>query len=360
MEEQKHIVDDKITLREVVLRFKFWLSYFIGQWKLLFLAGLIGLGLGALASVLKKPVYHAETTFVLEESDMSGLGQMSGLASLVGVNLGSLGSSSGLFQGDNIMELYRSDNMLGKTLLSPFDDQSLLIDRYISFQELDKKWKRKVDLTAMDFSKPRENFTVSQDSVLKEISKLIREKQLSVEKPNRKLTIIQVNVSSKDEKFAKVFNETLVDKVNSFYFETKTKKTAENLEILQSQADSVRKILDQSLAAFASSTDRVPNPNPLLQAATVDARKKQVDVQASTAVYTEIVKNLEIAKVNHRNNSPLIQIIDTPVLPLKRSEIKLVKGMVLGAIAVGFIALLFLYFGELYRIHVEEKQGQEI
>lgn len=357
MADQKHIVDDKITLREVVLRFKYWTGYFVGKWKTLLLVGLVGLALGAIASILKKPVYHAETTFVLEESDMSGLGQMSGLASLVGVNIGSLGSSSGLFQGDNIMELYRSDNMLGKTLLSDFDENQLLIDRYISFNELESKWKRKVDLSGMDFSIPRENFSVSQDSVVKEIAKLIREKQLSVEKPNRKLTIIQVNVSSKDEAFAKVLNETLVEKVNSFYFETKTKKTAENLLILQSQADSVRKILDESILAFASSTDRVPNPNPLLQAATVDARKRQVDVQASTAVYTEIVKNLEIAKVNHRNNSPLIQIIDTPRFPLKRTEIKLLKGMVLGAVILGLFALLYLYFSELYRLHIEEKQG---
>lgn len=354
MGDQKHIIDDKITLRELIGRLQYWVAFFISQWKLLLLAGIIGLALGALASILKKPVYHAETSFVLEESDMGSLNQMSGLASLVGVNLGSLGSSSGLFQGDNIMELYRSDNMIGKTLLSPFDSTQSLIERYISFHELDEKWKRKVDLNKLDFSIPRENFTVSQDSVVKEIAKLIRERQLTVEKPNRKLTIIQVTIASKDERFSKVFNETLVERVNTFYFETKTKKTAENLEILQTQADSVRRILDESLLAFASSTDRIPNPNPLMQAATIDARKKQVDVQASSAVYSEIVKNLEIARVNHRNNSPLIQIIDSPRYPIRRTEIKLVKGMVLGAFILGLLTLFYLYFRQLYILHVRE------
>ncbi|MFD2203704.1 exopolysaccharide biosynthesis protein [Shivajiella indica] len=352
----EHIIDDKITLKEVVQRFRYWIGFFIGEWKFLILAGSIGLILGALTSFLKKPVYHAETTFVLEESDMSSLGQMSGLASLIGVNLGSIGSTSGLFQGDNIMELYKSDNMLSKTLLSPFDVNSLLIDRYIQFQELDKKWKRKVDFSKLDFSLPRESFSVTQDSVIKEVSKLIREKHLAVEKPNRKLSIIQVNVSSKDEPFAKVFNETLVENVNTFYFETKTKKTAENLAILQSQADSVRNLLDESILAYASTTDRVPNPNPILQTATVEARKRQVDVTASSAVYAEIVKNLEIAKVNHRNNSPLIQIIDTPRFPLKRTEIRLLKGMVFGALIVGILALFYIYVRQLYRLHVAEKK----
>lgn len=350
----EHIIEDKITLKEVVQSFRYWVLFFIGKWKTLLIAGLIGLILGALASILKKPVFHAETTFVLEENDMSGIGQMSGLASLIGVNLGSIGTTSGLFQGDNIMELYKSDNMLSKTLLSPFDTNTLLIERYIKFQKLDRKWRRKVDFSKLDFSISREQFTVTQDSVIKEVSKLLREKHLSVEKPNRKLSIIQVIVSSKDEPFAKVFNETLVDNVNTFYFETKTKKTAENLAILQSQADSVRNILDESILAYANTTDKVPNPNPILQTATVEARKRQVDVTASSAVYSEIVKNLEIAKVNHRNNSPLIQIIDTPRFPLQRSEIRLLKGMVFGAVILSVLALCFIYVRQTYRLHISQ------
>jgi hypothetical protein len=353
MNGQQHILDDKITLKEVIVNFRGWISFFLGKWKIFSLAILIGIVLGALVSIFKKPVYHAETTFVLEESDMGGMGQVSGIASLLGINLGSMTGPSGIFQGENIMELYRSDNMLGKTLLSPFDDKSLLINKYIEFNELDRKWNSKVDMAKLDFSIPRENFSVTQDSVVKEISKLIREKHLSVEKPNRKLSIIYVTVSAKDEQFAKVFNESMVERVNNFYLETKTKKTAENLSILQSQADSVRAVLDQNLMEFANMADRIPFPNSLVQSATVDSRRKQVDIQAATAVFAEITKNLEIAKVNHRNNSPLIQIIDAPRYPLKSTRIKLLKGMVYGALIMVFGALFFLYFRQLYRLHIE-------
>lgn len=354
MTDNKHFSDSQLTLKEVIQNLRAWLLFFISQWKILIAAGLIGMVLGALVSIFKKPVFHAETSFVLEEGDTGGISQMSGLASLVGVNLGSLGSTSGLFQGDNIMELYKSDRMLGETLLSPFDQEKLLIDRFVEFEELDKKWGSKVDISGMDFSLERQQFTVAQDSVVQQVSKLIRERQLSVVKPDRKLSIIQVSISSKDEAFAKIFNETLVDKVNTFYLETKTKKTGENLRILQTQADSVRSILDESIAEYATATDRVPNVNPLLNSAQVESRKRQIDVQATAAVYQEIVKNLEIAKVNHRNNSPLIQIIDSPRFPLKRTEIRLVKGIVLGAIIVGLLTLFALYFRRLYQKHVQE------
>lgn len=354
MTENKHFSAQQFTLRDVILNVREWIGFFLSQWKILVLSGIVGLGIGALISLVNKPVFHAETSFVLEEGETGGIGQMSGLASLVGVNLGSLGGTSGLFQGDNIMELYRSDRMIGETLLSPFDDSLRLIDRYIKFEELDLKWSSKVDFSSMDFTLPRQQFTVSQDSVVKEVCRLIRENQLSVAKPDRKLSIIQVSISSEDEKFAKAFNEAMVNKVNTFYFETKTKKTGENLAILQTQADSVRAILDESLGAYANATDRVPNANPLLTSGIVDTRKRQIDVQATGAVYQEIVKNLEIAKVNHRNNSPLIQIIDSPMLPLKRSEIRLVKGMVLGAVITGLIIFFGLYFRRLYQKHVQE------
>ncbi|WP_339750982.1 transmembrane domain-containing protein [Algoriphagus aquimarinus] len=354
MAGSQHFSDNQFTLKEVFQNISEWIAFFLSKWKILILSGIIGIALGALVSIFKKPVFHAETSFVLEEGDAGGMGQMSGLASLVGVNLGSLGSTSGLFQGDNIMELYRSDRMLDETLLSKFDDNELLIDRFVTFEELDKKWASRVDIPSMDFSVSREQFTVSQDSVVKEVAKLIRENQLSVAKPDRKLSIIQVSISSKDEGYAKVFNERLVQNVNAFYLETKTKKTGENLSILQSQADSVRKILDESIGAYAMATDRVPNANPLLSTGTIETKKRQIDVQATGAVYEEIVKNLEIAKVNHRNNSPLIQIIDSPRFPLKRSEIRLVKGMVLGCIIVGLLTLFVFYFRRLYQKHVQE------
>ena len=71
-------------------------------------------------------------------------------------------------------------------------------------------------------------------------------------------------------------------------------------------------------------------------------KKKQVDVQASTAVYGEIVKNLEISKITLRQEKPLIQIIDSPVLPLIINKVSKVKGIIIGFILGGFLTILFL------------------
>lgn len=357
MAESKHILEDKFTFRELVISFQGWIRVFVWNYRILLVAAILGAALGVAASLIKKPVYSAETTFVLEESEMGGLGSLSGLASVVGLNIGSLGSESGLFSGDNIMELYKSNRMLSTTLLAPVTPEEpnrLLIHSYISFNKLEDKWSKKVDFAILDFNQPRENFTVQQDSVIREIVKEIRKRNLAVDKPDRKLNIIKVAITSKDETFSKVFNETLVDNVNNFYRETKTKKTSENLAILQSQADSVRVVLDRSIQAFAQSQDQIPNPNPLLQLGTVQTRSRQVDIQASSAIYQEVVKNLEIAKINHRNNAPLIQIIDSPRLPLEESKIKLKVGVLVGAFLFFMGAVFYIYLKTLYRRYVQE------
>src|SRR5690554_1938132 len=358
MPDQTHIIDDKITLRELLLRMASWVEVFRRKWKLVAVALAVGATLGALVSLIKKPVYTAESTFVLEETGMGGMGNMSGIASLLGVNLGSLGSGNGLFQGDNIMELYKSENMISKTLLSPFeegDSSYLLIDRYVDFNKLEKKWDE-VDFSQLNFSLPRETFSVQQDSVVKEIVKDIKKENLVVDKPDRKLSIIKVVIRSKDEPFAKVFNETLVSNVNEFYFFTKTKKTGENLAILQTQSDSVRRVLDESIKRYARVQDQVPNPNPLMQSGTVESRTRQVDVQASIAVYEEIVKNLEIAKINHRNNSPLIQVIDSPRFPLEESRIKLGTGILGGAFLFLVLAIFYVYITTLLGAQLKKER----
>jgi hypothetical protein len=357
MADSKHILDDKFTFRELIAGFMDWKQVFIRNHKIFWLSALAGGLLGLAASLIKKPVYLAETTFVLEESDIGGLGGLTGLASVVGLNIGSLGAESGLFSGDNIMELYRSNRMLSATLLAPLlpeDTATLLIHRYIAFNKLEDNWRKEVDFSTLNFHQPRENFSIQQDSVVQEIIKEIRKRNLTVDKPDRKLNILKVAISSKDQLFSKVFNETLVTKVNTFYRQTKTKKTAENLAILQTQADSVRQVLDVSLQAFALSQDRIPNPNPLLQLGTVQTRSRQVDIQASSAVYQEVVKNLEIAKINHRNNTPLIQVIDSPRLPLEESKIKKSVGILVGAFLFVVAAIFYVYLKTLYLRHVQE------
>jgi hypothetical protein len=299
----------------------------------------------------KKTIYTAECTFVLEEGDKGGggLGQYSALASMVGIDVG---SSSGLFQGDNIIQLYKSRLMLEKTLLTPADfngKTQLLIDRYIQINEFDEAWKDNSKLKNIRFDMPRDKFTLAHDSLIKMFVADINKNYLSVDKPDKKLSIISVKVKAKDQLFAKAFTDKIVANVNSFYVQTKTKRVIQNLSLLQNQADSVRRVLNSSITGAAAAMDVNPNPNPALQILRAPSQRRQVDVQATSAIYAEVIKNLEIARGALQRETPLIQVIDEPILPLESDRTGKLKSLITGAFIAVLITALWLFTLRIYR-----------
>lgn len=341
---------DEISLKEVILKVRVGWRYLLSRWAIILVAAVIGGLLGLAYSFIKKPVYTATSTFVIEDNKSGGMSQYAGLASLAGIDLG--GSSNGIFQGDNIIELYKSRAMIEKALLSPITikgKKKLLIDRYIEFNYLRESWKKNDHINEISFHGDPDKFGRKQDSIITDLVDLFNKKVLNVEKPDKKLSIIKVDVSNTDELFSKAFNDKLVKTVNDFYVQTKTKKSYQNVLILQKQADSVRKVLNGSISGVAAAIDAAPNANPNQSILRVPSQRKQVDVQASTAIYSEIVKNLEVSRMSLLQETPLIQLIDEPVLPLSVNRLGKLKGIVFGGVLAGMLAVFILALKKIFK-----------
>ena len=348
--------EEKISLKNVFQGFKEWFVFIMDKRKKIVYGTLIILALPLSYNYVKSPVYYANTSFVLENDASASLGGLSSLASMSGINTSSLMSASNLFQIDNIQELYRSNNMLKQALLEKVTingKSQILIDYFAVAQNLEKKWiKEKVYLK--DFYKDKKLYSRAQDSVLKEAIKLIKKDYLIVGKPNRNTSILNVGFKHKDEVFAKIFNEVLVNKVNSFYYKTQTKKTAFNLNVLQVQTDSVKRLLDMSFLALAEIDENIPNLNPLVKTAKVPYQKAMANLQANQAIYLEVVKQLELAKVAHRNKTPLIQIIDKPSFPLENNRWTFLDILILGIFGGGALIVLLLSLQRIIRQALED------
>lgn len=330
------------SVEEFIIKSLAFIKYLFANWVFLVLFGLLGSAIGLGVSIIKKPIYIATTTFVLEEGEKGGaLGGLGGLASIAGIDLGGGG---GLFQGDNIIGLYTSRLMIQKALLTKAtfgNERKLLIDRFIEFNELKKKWT-KTDWTKADFS-DTSKFTVVQDSVLREVVKLINTEYLNVGKPDKKLSKIEVNVRSKDEAFAKAFADEIVHAVNLFYVQTKTKRSSQNVAILQHKTDSVRAVMNGAIYAASKVSDATPNQNSTRMTQRVaPIQRAQFSAETNKAVLAEFLKTLEMSKANLLKETPLIQMIDYPILPLEKERIGKAKAMILGGILFGFLGIVYL------------------
>ncbi|OCX53937.1 hypothetical protein BEL04_06560 [Mucilaginibacter sp. PPCGB 2223] len=349
MKTTKLSVDDsaakeEISIHEMLLMFRNSYRYLLSKWLAIAIVSLLGAISGLAYSIIKKPTYTANCVFVLEDNSKSGLlSQYAGLASMAGIDIGGI-AGGGVFQGDNILELYKSRTMIEKTLLNKGNfngrDQ-LLIERYIDFNKLRPGWKKSTGIDNISFNGDPQKFSRIQDSIVTNLVDVFNKKLLSIVKPDKKLNIINVSLTTEDELFSKIFTEQLVENVNQFYIQTKTKKAYQSVAILQHQADSVKNVLDRSINGVASAMDATPSANPNLLSLRVPSQKRQVDVQASSAMYAEIVKNLELARISLQQETPLIQIIDKPVLPLEIKKVGKVVGVLLGIVVGAFVACAY-------------------
>ncbi len=345
MEKQSN-VNDEISLREIIQKIGEWKEYILSKWKIILFAGIIGAALGLTYSLIKKPTYTAALTFALEdEKSGGGLGGALGLASSFGFDIG--GGGGGMFSGSNLTELFKSRIMIEQTLLSSITVNGKVIslaEMYIQNNKWRKVWGDNPKFKNIQFlpDRKRKYFTRVHDSILGVIYENLSKTSLSIAQKDKKVSIISMEVASEDELFSLSFCEALARQVSKFYVETKSKKARMNMDILQHQVDSVRAELNGAITGVAVANDNTFNLNPALNVRRAPSARKQVDVQANTAILTELVKQSELAKVTLRKETPLIQVIDRPILPLPKERFGKAKGLLIGGFLAGFLTVLGL------------------
>jgi len=344
-------------LKELIIKIKEWGAFLKSKWKAIFIFGFIGALIGLTIALFEKPTYKAVLTFAMEEDKGSGGGGLSGalgLASSFGIDLGGAGGG-GAFASSNLAELMKSRLLVEKVLLEPIVIKGKTIslaEYYIQINELREAWDNKPSLRNIQFlpAADRSNFTLQQDSILQQIHKnLIDKEHLSIMQKDKKVTILSIEVTSENELFSKIFCESIAKETSDFYIETKSKKSKINVNVLQRQVDSVRNALNGAITGVANEIDIVYNLNPAFNIKGAPSKKKQIDVQANTAILTNLVVQLELAKITLRKETPLIQLIDRPILPLQKEKFGKLKSIILGGFLTGFLYILYLIFGRLYR-----------
>ena len=347
----QNTAEDEISLKELILKIKDWYRFLLSKWIVLLAAGIIGGAIGVGYAFMQKPTYTASLSFALEDekSGGGGLSGALGLASSLGIDLGT--SAGGAFSGANLIELMKSRNIVEKALLNPITvngKTQSFAQYFINFNALNKDWDTKPILKGIEF-KPdadRSNFTLQQDSILGNIYASVLE-MLTVGQKDKKASLLSINVKTTDELFSKAFAENLAQEVSSYYIEIKSKKARQNMEILQHQTDSIRAELNGAITGVAAAADNTFGLNPAMQVQKTTISKKQFDVQANTAILTQLVTNLEMSKVSLRKETPLIQVIDRPILPLKKDKVGKLKSLLLGSFLAGFLTALILVFKKL-------------
>jgi hypothetical protein len=237
--------------------------------------------------------------------------------------------------GDNVLELLKSPTLLKKVLLSPYpgDTSNTLAYKYTeAYTKLDQYSK----LVGGDFNQPA--FKRVADSLLTAISTRIIEKELSVYKPDRKLSVFRLDLSTRDELLSQTIATRLLDQAANLYIETKTRRLKLNVDRLQKKSDSIGALLNYRTEASANKD--IINQNPSYVSTEVDVEISNREKGMLSIIYGDVNKSLDITRTALIQETPTIEIIDTPDLPLKKTEVKWYFASVLGLL-IGLILHVF-------------------
>jgi len=309
------------------------------NFKIVLLVVCVGAALGLAYSIFKPVRYNAEITFSVEDSKSIGGGLLSSLGGSIGMDIGSLtGSGNGVLSGDNVLSLLKSKSMMAECLKSPYPTAKNIIsnytiaDRYADVYGLREKWagNKKIG-RVIYFGQPDQNIRL-QDSLLKLIIKRIEEKELSVVKPDKKLSFFNIAINTKDELMSLLITQRIIKIATDFYVDAKVGRLKNNINRLEKRTDSISNLLNQQTYSATEDARLLLNVNPADINAPVYSEISQRDKMVLTTIYAELMKNLEVSKAALIQETPTVQIVDQTGFPLERIETKWYEGILLGAI----------------------------
>jgi hypothetical protein len=335
-----------IVLGDVIESIKRFFSYLRSQFMLIAFCVVIGLILPLIYRALKKPAYAASTTFILEEKSVGG-GGLAGIASQVGLDLGSLGGGgSSVFSGDNILDIIKSRVIIEKVLLTPISSKSskTLADLYLDFTGLGESLPAPVSFAITSDTMVTPAYSVYQDSLLYVMYEQIVKNNVSVDRLNKKGSIFKIVTVSQNQVFSKNFAERLLKETTTYYVNVKTSSALANVKRLQARSDSLLRVLNAK--SYNAASFQILDPNVAFKSISVPAEVSSRDKSIVFSIYAEVTKNLEMSRIALVSQTPVIQLLDVPKYPLmddRKSYGFLGFAGLLVGLLVGFFICLYLY-----------------
>jgi len=280
----------------------------------------------------KNSTYEAKLTFMTNEKTGGSLSNLMTMASNFGFNPG----ESDELSTEKLVELLKSRRIIGTALLSEVEINGRR-DRLINFycEEFDCDTFFDADsLSRVRFNSRRlSSLSYTQNKILTDIYDEILENNLVTEASQNGIISIKCNTVS--EKFSKEFTEELISALSSFYVSKTIERQRSTKRLVQEYADSINTELSSAEYQLAQWKDK--NFRTTKSKGYLEELRLLRKVENLALMYSESLKNLELAKFDLLNNTPVLQVIDRPTYPLSLKK----PNRLLYLLITAFLTLAF-------------------
>lgn len=298
---------------------------------LLIVFGIIG---GALFGIFKGGQrYQAAFIIAAEQEKSSG---WENLLAQFGMETGGT-NPGGVFVGESLVRLFSVRSTVENVLLQSYDSSQLIAEKL--YPDLSESTRKK--LLNVKFNKDRKQNNTATDSALWFLYKWIIKDVLEATKPDKKQTFININCTHHNDTVALRLADAFIKVVTDKFVYSITRNVRKNLMVLRLEADSIKQVMDYNIRRNANNMDY--NINPLQQTAKIEQNKSLIDMQISISLYGEIVKNLKLAELALKKQTPLIEVVDVPQFPIEKTGFPTWLYAIFGGVSGLILSFIMLH-----------------
>lgn len=334
--------------------------------------------LGVLVALFSAKEYTAGSTLVPQSSDKKIGGSLSGLAAMAGINLGDMTGGEVLSPKIYPKVLasipFQKDIMYTRVKFEDFDEPVTVLDYYTNEEyqrfSLGKTIVKYtiglpgVILKAIRGEQPEPEFSGSAENQIQSLSKdekkcidILKDKiNLNL---NEKDGYVQLSVDMPDAWSAAQLAERVQVLLQKYITEFKIEKVQSNLDFVQGRYDEAKRDFEQVQEERAIFRDA--NKNLISAKAQTEQEKLDTRYNLTLSIYTELAKQLEQAKIQVKEITPVFTIVDPVTVPIERSKPKRALICILFTFLGGFAGIgLVLTLPFLAKVSGNEKLNKYI
>lgn len=290
--------------------------------RLIFLITSIFILIGIVISLLS-PIKYSSSTIFIPQNQESSSSSLSGVASLVGINLGQSFSSNNIAPS-MYPQISNSPKFKRLILQSKIDTNLNVKDYIVKYYKLDGdevKNKNSIYVSKLE----EDCFTILNDLI-----------SISV---NQKDGFITINSIMPEAEYAAVLANNAKDILQKIIIQNKIESAKQNLKFSQEQLEEKKVEFDEiqnKLSYFKDSNLNLVNSLKISE-----QNKLNAEFTIISSVVTELSKQVEQAKLQVSKDTPVFSTIKEAVVPNIRTSPKRTKMVVSFAFA-GFIISVFI------------------
>lgn len=301
--------DDEIDIRELIL-------VMLKNWKIIAVSTVvIAIGTAIYANML--PNQYITKTIAVAAKGASGGGQMAGLAALAGINISSGGSDVNLM---NYIDLLVENTSFNEKII----EQEWVVQKIQTKEEIRERAPLIYDTLTLaqfwEFNAPdttipngEYKFKMAQIGMLRNP----KYKFITIDKDKTKGTI-EIKTRFENPSLSFAVHEFLIEYLREYIEKDYLNRGKEKRQFVEERVDEVRENLTRAETRLANFRER--NMSAQSPSVILEGERLQRDVMLQNGVYAELVKQLELARIEEKKETPAFEVIKEADFPLGPSE----------------------------------------